>query len=219
MAEAKHPVRRNTRILAGIVVAILLLCVCPLWVVGFMRAAAPAVSTAVVTTEPKNIGATVEVHLPTKELPTPTSIPHGFARSDPYPLNTPVQIAGDMEVTVLGVERPANETVTAGNMFNDTPAPGSEYMIVTLAVKCRKATDEKCTFDPYEFKTVGADGQVRDQASAAGVPGRFESYPEFFGGSILQGQMVFLAGQNDPLTVLFYDPLFGYMVYFGLSDQ
>jgi hypothetical protein len=216
LGEVKKPVKRNTVILAAIALAVLLLCGCPIGVIGLMRSAAPTLEATLAVQE--EAGATVTVKDPTKTPPTDIPIPHGSTREDPYPMNTPVDIGGDMEITILGVERPADAKVIEGNMFNDKPEAGSEYMLVTVGVKCNKPSNEKCALNTYEFKLVGADGQVLDQASVAGVHGALEAFPEFFGGSVLGGGMTFLVKQGDARTVLFYDPLFSErLVYFALQ--
>lgn len=218
MSTEKPKTKRNGMILLGIIVGIILLCPCLIFMSGLLRGISEGLSGTMEPTQVENIGATVVVNQPTKEPPTDTPVPYGQARDNPHPLNTPVDVGGDMELTVLGVERPADQKVAEGNMFNDAPPAGMEYMIVSLGVKCNKPSNEKCTFDSYNLKTVGADGQVKDQASVAGVPGEMEAFPEFFGGSIAGGQLVFLARQGDDRTVLFYDPMFSeHLVYFALD--
>lgn len=215
MGEVK-PVKRNSKILTAIAVVVLLLCGCPIALISFMRWAGPAPEATLAVQD--EIGATVSVKDPTKTPSTDTPIPYGSTRENPYPINVPVDIGGDMEITILGVERPADAKVIEGNMFNDKPDAGSEYMLVTISVKCNKPSNEKCAFNTYEFKVVGADGQVLDQASVAGVHGALEAFPEFFGGSVLGGDMTFLVKQGDAQTVLFYDPLFSeHLVYFALQ--
>jgi hypothetical protein len=143
----------------------------------------------------------------------------GTTRDQPLPMNTTVDIGGGMQVTILEVVRPADDIVIAGNMFNDTPVPGAEeYLMVKLQVDCTQSSNEKCNFNHYEFKTVGADGQVHDPASVAGIPEEFEPFAEFFGGASLTGNIAFLAAQGDEAVVLFYDPLiFGDPVYLALQ--
>jgi len=120
---------------------------------------------------------------------------------------------------ITDLQRPANDSVAQGNMFHGTPVPNAqEYMIVKLHVECKKSTNDKCTFDRFEFKTVGADGQVHDQASVAGILLEFEPYAEFFGAASLHGNIVFLVTQGDTSVVLFHDPLiFGAPIYISLQ--
>ncbi len=173
-------------------------------------------------------GATVVINIPTATKgPTPTTAPTvaptkelGKTRDNPFPRNSAVDIGGDMQVMITNVQRPANDIVAQGNMFNATPIPNAqEYMIVKLHVECKKPTNDKCNFDRFEFKTVGADGQVHDEASAAGIPLEFEPYAEFFGGAALDGNMVFLVTQGDASVVLFHEALFfGKPVYIALQE-
>jgi hypothetical protein len=130
-----------------------------------------------------------------------------------------VDIGGDMQVMITNVQRPANDIIAQGNLFNDTPVPNAqEYMIVKPHVECTKSSNEKCSFNDYEFKIVGADGQVHDQASVVGVPQAFESFAEFFGGAALDGNIVFLVAQGDSEVILFHEPLFfGDPIYISLQ--
>jgi hypothetical protein len=120
---------------------------------------------------------------------------------------------------ITNVQRPANDVIAQGNMFNATPIPNvQEYTIVKLHVECKKSANEKCNFNDYEFKTVGMDGQVHDRASVAGLPQAFEPFAEFFGGAALDGNIAFLVTQGDTGVVLFHEPLFfGKPVYISLQ--
>ena len=186
----------------------------------------PVKATIIPPTNPPNTGATVEFSGPTS-VPTSTKAPAstptevlGRTRDKALPRNSVFNIGGDMEVMITNVQRPANDIVAQGNMFNDTPVPGlEEYMIVKLHVECKKSSNEKCSFDNTSFKAVGADGKVRDQAFAAGVPQTFETFAEFFGGAALDGNIVFLVTESDTSVVLFYEPfLVGDPIYVSLKQ-
>lgn len=214
-AKKSHRLRN---IVIAIVTSFFLICICFAVVanLGSKGTLSPTEKPAAQTTAAQVLPANTV--MATKKPPTETSVPYGNTRENPYPMNTPVNIGGDMEITVLGVERTANAKVAEGNMFNATPESGSEYMIVTVGVKCNKPSNEKCTFSSFEFKVVGSDGQVQDQASVAGVQSALEPFPEFFGGSVLGGGMVYLVKEGDARTVLFYDPLFTEkLIYFAVQ--
>jgi hypothetical protein len=148
----------------------------------------------------------------------PTQAPLGQTRDQPHPVSARVDIGGDRELSIVSITRPANDIVESGNMFNATPEPDEEYIIVRLRVVCNKSTNETCSFTTYELKTVGSDGTVRDQAFAAGIPEEMEQGNEFFGGASIEGNLVFLVSQGDGSTVLFYDPLiFGDPIYIALQ--
>lgn len=149
---------------------------------------------------------------------TPKPAPLGATRDQPYPVDTVVDVGGDTQISIISVTRPADEIVVAGNMFNNTPEPNLEYVIVKLHVQCNKPTNEKCDFSTYELKTVGANGRVQDQVFVAGVPEELEAFSEMFGGASIEGSLVFLATKDDSKVVLFYEPLiFGDPVYIALQ--
>jgi hypothetical protein len=173
-------------------------------------------------------GATVVMKVPTSTAgPSPTTAPTiaptqelGKTRDNPLPRTAVVDIGGNMEVMITNVQRPANDIVAQGNMFNTTPIPNvQEYMIVKLHVECKKSTNEKCSFSSLDFKAAGKDGQVRDQSFVSGVPQTFEPFAEFFGSASLDGNVVFLVPQGDTSVVLFHEPLFfGDPVYIALQQ-
>ena len=167
--------------------------------------------------------ATVVINAPTSTtLSEPTAVPTqpilGETRDQPYPADAVVEIGDDMQLSILGVARPANDLVEQGNMFNNTPTPDQEYLVVRLHVQCNKPSNDKCTFSGWYFHAVGADGLVRDEASVAGIPEDLDSTTEFFGGASIEGNLVFLVPAGDARVVLFYEPLFfGSPIYIALQ--
>lgn len=102
-------------------------------------------------------------------------------------------------------------------MFNSTPAPGQEYMLLNLRITCTKSSNDTCIFDKTALHVVGADGSVRDIEFVAGIPNEFDSHPEFFGGSSIEGVLVFLVTAGDTALVLFHEPfLIGDPVYIAI---
>ena len=174
-AAQKKPSPLKTFLLVPVVAGLAICClaIVAIGISGNKQKPAP-------TQTPKpSTGATVVISIPAETAgPTPTTAPTiaptaelGKTRDKPLPRNSVVEIGDNMQVMITNVQRPANDIVAQGNMFNDTPVPGlEEYMIVKLHVECKKSSNEKCSFDHTNFKAVGADGKVRDQAFAAGVP-------------------------------------------------
>jgi hypothetical protein len=220
--QAKKPNSLTKFIAIGGAVVIAFCCL-----IGALALSNNSERTPTNTPRPNNPGATVVIKVPTSTKgPTPTTPPTieptqelGKTRDNPLPRNSVVDIGGDMEVMITNVQRPANDVIAQGNIFNATPIPNvQEYMIVKLHVECKKSPNEKCNFSDYEFKTVGTDGQIHDPAFAAGLPQAFEPYAEFFGGAALDGNIAFLVTQGDTSVVLFHDPLlFGDPVYISLQ--
>lgn len=219
---AKNPYSLKKLIGIGAAAVVTFCCV-----IGFAVSSSNSNRTPTSTPRANNLGATVVVNVPPSTVgPTPTTAPTiaptqelGTTRDNPLPHDSVLDIGGGMQVRITFVQRPADDIVAQGNMFNDTPVPDvQEYMIVKLHVECTKPSNDKCNFNTIEFKTVGADGQVRDQPFVSGVPQTFEPFAEFFGGASLDGNIVFLVKQGDASVVLFHDPLiFGDPTYISLQ--
>jgi len=140
---------------------------------------------------------------------TPTTAPPGSARSNPAPVGAEVTI-DDMTMKIIEVTRPADDIVAAGNMFNATPEPGNEYIMVTISGVCNKSSDVTCQLNSYfDFKLTGSSGSVRDpEMMVAGVAGLLET-AEFFGGVTVTGGMIFEVAQDETDLILIYEPLLG----------
>jgi len=148
----------------------------------------------------------------------PTTAPVGLSRDNPVPAGASGKIDGDMTLTVIKVTRPADSIVTNGNMFNTSAGSGSEYVAIDIQVVCNKASTEKCSFNSFDFKAVGADGEIHDAAiMLAGVDGLIKD-GDFFGGGTKKGYLFFSVPAGDKSVVLFYNPIFlGTPVYFALQ--
>src|SRR5690349_2838632 len=215
----KQPSNRTRNLLLAGIGFIAFCCV----IVGVLVFASPSASPSMTLTPAVEPQGTVVNDPPATTGPAPTVVPPttelGITRDQPLPMDAKIDIGGGMQVTILSVTRPADDIVLQGNMFNDTPVPNAqEYLMVNLQVECTKSSNDKCSFNAHEFKTVGADGQVHDPASVAGIPQEFETFAEFFGGAVLTGNVVFLVTQGDDQVVLFHDPLFfGDPIYISIQ--
>lgn len=221
--------KRNTLLLLGGAGAFLVICCC----LGIaLRAAAPQrsaptvavgiIQTSIIETsialQPPEATSLPALTLPPEPTSTPVQPQLGQTRDRPHPAGAAVDIGGDMHLSIIAVTRPADDIVERSNMFNPTPEPNLEYVIITLRVQCSKAVNDKCLFSTYELKTVGIDGNIRDQAFAAGIPQKLEPSQEFFSGAVVEGNVVFLVPRGDPTTVLMYEPLFfGEPTYLALQ--
>jgi hypothetical protein len=148
-----------------------------------------------------------------RPAPTPTTAPLGSSRSNPAPVGAEVTI-NDMTMKIIEVTRPADDIVAAGNMFNATPEPGNEYIMVTISVVCNKSSDVTCQLNSYlDFKLTGSSGSVRDPEIIVGVAGLLGDPledTEFFGGAtVTGGTSIFEVAQDETDLILIYEPLFG----------
>ncbi len=152
--------------------------------------------------------------------PLPTvipTVPVGTSRSNPAPVGSEI-IVDNMGFIVTGVVRPADSIVSSGNMYNEVPAAGKEYMFVTLSVTCKKTSDQQCTLSSYNLKALGSDGILIDQSiMLAGVDGLLESFgTTFYGGANVTGNIAFTVTQGDTSILLVYQPFLGDSFYLAL---
>lgn len=143
------------------------------------------------------------------------TLPAYGARDNPYPVGRYADL-GDVGMAVQGVVRPATDKVIGFNMFNKKPGAESEYMQVTLELKCNKSAASKCLFSAGDLKVVGSDGVIFQNTSVAGDD-KAIVFAEFFGGATSSGRVYFIVTKGDEGAVMFYDPIFGDDVYFEVK--
>ena len=109
-------------------------------------------------------------------------------REDPVPLGTAAKV-GDWEITVTACELDATETVMDANEFNDAPADGHQYALVT--VKATYTGDESGTFwVDMSGKFLGSGGNTFDSGMAVAGDDIIDS-SEAFPGASVSGDLVF----------------------------
>jgi hypothetical protein len=141
----------------------------------------------------------------------------GNTRSNPYPFGTTVDIGSYMMAKVVSVVRPANKNVSDYNEFVATPEASKEYIQVNLEIQCTQSSNDKCSPILSQIKAVGADGIVHDPEILVDYPNSLNMNSEFFGGSTLKGNLVYLVPKEDSSVVLFSESLFGSPVYFAVK--
>lgn len=198
---------------AGVIAGI---CLC---VFAAFALLSPGATPSTASTSPastSNQVASTSVPNPTK-TPKPTNTPVlGTTRDNPLPGGQGVDL-GNMTLTITNITLPADQELARGSMFNSTPAPDQEYAIVEIQVQCNKSTNDKCSFLPSYLEAVGADGQLRErEIFISGIVGEMEPSYEFFGGSNISGNLVYLFPKDDQSVVLSYESLFGSPIYISL---
>lgn len=141
----------------------------------------------------------------------------GTARSNPAPVGSEV-VVDDMAFQILSVVDPANDLVTAGNMFNPTPAPDQKYIFIELKVTCKKSMDEQCSYTPLFTTTIiGSSGVDHDPEYLSGVESMLET-TSFYGDASITGYIPFLVGVDETNLLLTYSPLLGNKFYLALPE-
>lgn len=146
----------------------------------------------------------------------PTLPPPGASRFNPAPSNTAIQI-DDMTLSITDVVFPADALVREGSLWNPTPEPAADYILVGIAATCNLPPESSCRLSGLEFSLVDRAGLGHNpRLLIAGVPGKFEG-GEFFGGATRAGYLIFLIEGQPSDYVLRYEALFGGEAYLQLN--
>ncbi|NLG65987.1 MAG: DUF4352 domain-containing protein [Actinobacteria bacterium] len=110
------------------------------------------------------------------------------SRENPIPVGTSAKV-GDWEVTVTDVSFDAWAALQEANQFNDPPADGSQYVMVTLEATYNG--DESGTFwVDASMAFLGAGGNTFDSASVV-EPNPIFDAGEAFAGATVSGDQVY----------------------------
>jgi hypothetical protein len=158
----------------------------------------------------------VVVPAPPEAPAEPTEPPLGASRFNPAPFGTAIQIDG-MSLYVTDVVFPADTIVREGNLFNPTPEPASDYILVGVKATCNLPAESSCRLSGLEFSLVDTAGIAHNpRLLIAGVPGKFEG-GEFFGGATRSGYLIYVVNGDPGEYILKYQALFGGEAYLALQ--
>lgn len=134
---------------------------------------------------------------------TATPRPAGTSRENPLPVGA-VFSTERFEIAVVDVLRPADALVAEANPFDQGPADGDEYVMVTLQVTCLREEGAQCTFTANPYTIIGPSGVVRDpDFRVIGEDGQ-ELNRQFFGGITQERRLFFEVATTERDLVLIY---------------
>ena len=108
----------------------------------------------------------------------------------------------DLNGTVITVKEVKK---SPGNDF-DKPKDGMEYVIVTINIQ--NNSDDKISYNPFDFKIQNSDGQITDMAfSIVDTDTSLESGELAIGGQV-EGTVAFEEPKDDPGLILIYQSSF-----------
>ncbi|AUD13072.1 MULTISPECIES: hypothetical protein [unclassified Planococcus (in: firmicutes)] len=113
---------------------------------------------------------------------------------------------GKAEITVNSITRgeEAWEEIQSTNEFNEEPADGSEYLMADVTATLIEAETEDYAWylDAMNFNFIGSDGSPYDWTSVVVEP---ELNGEVYEGGTLDGKVVNMVKQDDPILLVFED--------------
>lgn len=125
-------------------------------------------------------------------------------RANPIPIGQTVAIGDDWELTVLSVTPDATDLVMAENSFNDPPAPGHQYLLVT--VRLTYTGDDSDEFYGWGLRAVGQSAVSYSQfEDSCGVTPDELSSRELFTGGTIEGNLCWSVATEDADSLVLYD--------------
>lgn len=152
------------------------------------------------------------------DAPTATEeeVPVGTTRSNPAPYGESLTTS-DMTFRIVDIIRPADSIIEQANIFNNDPEAGEEYILIQLAITCKKDEDETCSLFMRYFDLVGSSGLVREPKLVLGVDDMLET-SELYGGATQTGYTAFILDIGETDLVLAYEPLFEAHIFLSAGE-
>jgi len=139
-------------------------------------------------------------------------------RSDPAPPGSEGEVE-EMTISVIDINRPANDIVMGDSEFSLPPAAGKEYVLVTLEITCEASVDERCFLDIFNLKLFGDKGIVSTcDWGVSDLEGLLED-TEFFGGAVTSGMVLFTIDQDETGLILLYDSFSDHPLFLAIDGE
>lgn len=142
--------------------------------------------------------------------PDPVATPADGSLNNPAHIDDTVDITSNGNTYYLGVVNvmrgaEANNAIANANGLNAKPAPGYEYMIVSLGVDYVSGNESNVTINPHDFKVYSKG--VECKSSNVVLPNNVQqmSATEVMKGKALGGVLVYQVPQNQE-AILSYQP-------------
>lgn len=149
------------------------------------------------------------------KVETPAPAKTAGTRENPHPFGTVVS-SSDWDVTLTGFTADANAIVSEGNMFNEQPLPGTQYVLLDVTAAYRGPGEGSSGL--VEIDYVGADGGIVSvwDHFTSGVDPQFGSASMYAGGTDV-GKLVFMVPSTLDGTIRVKPGLFQEDVFLALS--
>jgi hypothetical protein len=156
--------------------------------------------------QPTNIPEPTNTPKPTPIPPSPTPLPIGLSRSNPYPKSELVN-APNWDIQVLDIVRgdAAWQAIQSANQFNDPAPEGMEYLLVKIHAKCAYADSDTHTIGGSDFDVTGDRLIKYSQAYAVEPDPGLDA--ELYKDGETEGWVSFTVGQGEGNLILIFDEL------------
>lgn len=145
----------------------------------------------------------------------PAAIGPVGTREDPLPFDSIIE-NDDWTIALTGFNADGNAEVAAGNMFNDEPTEGMQWVILEVAATYT-GEDSGNTIE-LSWAYIGADGTVSQTSDglASGLDPDFDRLAELYEGGTEEGKIALLVPQPVDGLIRVTPSMFGDDVFFTL---
>lgn len=171
---------------------------------------APTTTSATPTSVGGGTVASTSTTEPTTTSTTEAPPVRGIDRERPVPAGESAEV-GDWLISVTGSTPNGTEAVLAENQFNDPPASGNQFFLVSIAATYLGAGSE-APFAGLSFSAVGDTAVAYSFDSSCGVvPGGFPTFVEAYPGGTIEGNLCWDVDPSDASSlVLIVDAAFSF---------
>jgi hypothetical protein len=142
-----------------------------------------------------------DVSTPTPEasaVQAPVRSENRGTRENPLPIGTAADIGGGWIVSVVDVNPNAADAVMTENAFNDPPAPGQQFVLITLSATYEGAESSSQLLAGNAFQLVGESSVAyRSYDPGCGVIPNAIPLTEVFSGGTITGNICFSVNSTD----------------------
>jgi len=159
--------------------------------------------------QPTNTQKPTNTPKPTPIPPTPTPLPIGLSRSNPYPKSELVN-ASNWDINVVDMVRgdAAWQAIQAANQFNDPATDGMEYLLVKIHAKCTYADSDEHSIGRFDFDLTG-DHLIRYSPASVVTPDPALDAKLYKDGET-EGWVPFAVGTGEGNLILIFDELMSF---------
>lgn len=143
-------------------------------------------------------------------------VPLGSTLDNPIPAGEVLVGSDGTAIRVLGIVENAREQIAAENQFNDPPAEGMRFFLISVEITYPSDASGSVKVAGYDFKLIGSNRVVYDSlqhSCSFSIPdalGGLVGVSEIFPGGQTIGNICFQIPEGETGLILIHEPGFGF---------
>jgi hypothetical protein len=163
----------------------------------------------------------------TAAAPTTTGVPSGpliGSRSQPVLIGDGKTLSDGWSLAIRGVKYDAAAEILAKNMFNESPEPGRQFVLVDLMLAYNGFQDPKSAILEVSFNSVGQSNVAYGSLGCGILPNELDRFSDVFTGGSVSGKICFDVLTDDVESLVLYASAEGFFgfdgdIFFSLHEE